>query len=117
MADWFGTDFGQLTRGYVLSLRANLATEIVKQMAIVAGTPNGEDSAGRSKLDVMPSGIVAERAIQIADALVTDFERRGWIRETTMTHEEEARMAGEMSRVKHDAEFKKLSEQLDKLGK
>lgn len=65
--------------GYGLSIRGSVAMDIIKHCALVTGHGDGEDSAGRSKIALMPSGDVAKRANEIADALVTDWEERGWV--------------------------------------
>jgi hypothetical protein len=64
---------------YHPDLRARLAMQIVDHMSMVAGAPDGEDSAGRHKLKLLPPADCAERACAIADEMVTQFERRDWL--------------------------------------
>lgn len=111
MADWFPSDLGHTDKGYVLSLRAQLAADIVRHAALVTGYPDGNDPAGRSKLGLMPSPAVASRANGIADALVTEWEQLGWVRPTTMTPDEEWTEAGRLSSIKSVAEWKRRDEQ------
>lgn len=65
--------------GYGLSLRGYIALEIIKHCALVTGVVNGEDSAGRSRIEVMAPNDVADRANLIADALVHGWEDAGWV--------------------------------------
>ena len=58
---------------------AATAHDIAKHLAMVAGESDGEDSSGRQKLRLMTPEEVATRACDIAEAMWTKFEARGWI--------------------------------------
>ena len=58
--------------------KACLAIELMKHLAIILAEPDGEDSAGRQKLKMMPAETVAARACNIAEAAFRNFEARGW---------------------------------------
>lgn len=109
---WFPTDLGHTSTGFVTNMRASLSAEIVKHCALVAGVDDGEDSAGRARVGLMPASQVAERAADIADALVAIWETRGWIRPTTMTEEEDWRHVGQLHSIKSKAEYARVADEL-----
>jgi hypothetical protein len=112
MADWFPPDFGHTGTGYLLSLRATVAAEIVKHCALVTGLPNGEDTAGRQKLGLMSAESVASRANDIANYLVDEWEDRAWVRPVTMTLDEEQQELGRLAQVRHQVEWKETPDDL-----
>jgi hypothetical protein len=59
--------------------RANLAAELGRHLALVAGQVDGEDSAGRQKCRLLTPDEVATRALDIAEAMWSGFEKRGWL--------------------------------------
>lgn len=67
------------TRLAVVSYEAELATRFATHFAMIAGKIDGEDSAGRSKLSLMPVQEVIDRAVCLASGMVEAFEREGWI--------------------------------------
>jgi hypothetical protein len=81
-------------------MRWAVATDIIRHAALVAGRDDGEDSAGRAKLGLMPAHEVAARALDIADAMVSGAEERGWFRPATVTNEQRARYAGLLEKVR-----------------
>jgi hypothetical protein len=70
---------GAIHRKYFPDDRIALASQILEKWAMVAAEPDGEDSAGRSKLRVLTPFELTERACDIADHAFTQFERRGWL--------------------------------------
>jgi len=56
---------------------ASFAFQIIERFAMVAAQPDGEDSAGRSKLELLPTDKVAIRAFDIAEAAYAEAEKRG----------------------------------------
>lgn len=58
---------------------ARLAMAILEKWAMVQGEPDGEDSAGRSKLGLMPVKKVVSRACDIAGTAMDEFRKRGWL--------------------------------------
>lgn len=59
--------------------KAQLAIDLLKHLAIVAGDVDGEDTAGRSKLRLLKPQEVAERAVAIAAEAWIAFEAEGWV--------------------------------------
>jgi hypothetical protein len=59
--------------------RARLAVSMLERWGAVAGTPDGEDSAGRAKLNHMPVDDMVKRACETAEKAFIEFERRGWL--------------------------------------
>jgi hypothetical protein len=81
--------FGKITKGYregeVVLFRKNmpnnkaeLAIELIAKWGLVSAKDDGEDTAGRHKLTLMPVSEVVERAIEMADQAITEMEKRGW---------------------------------------
>lgn len=64
-------------QGY--NCEADFALRLATQLAIAAASPDGEDSAGRQKLQLMPPGDVAWRACEISRLMHQEFETRGWL--------------------------------------
>lgn len=62
-----------------VDVRAKMAAAFVERWALVAGEPDGEDSAGRQKLRTMTAEELAGKACKVVDALFSEFESRGWI--------------------------------------
>jgi hypothetical protein len=110
--DFFGLEYGRIAAGYIVSLRGQMAERIVMHCAMVVGKPDGEDSTGRAKLALMDSADVAKRANEIADALITDWEARGWVKPTTLTAEEEAVYVGRLERIKARESYKTIREEV-----
>ncbi len=92
--------------GSTLELRASLAWQLLEQIGIALGHKNGEDSAGRSTLNLLPADETVRRAFAIADAFVDAAEERGEIRHVT---EEDVRraheFAGELEQLRAEARF------------
>jgi len=53
------------------------AMAIIERFAIVAATPNGEDSAGRQALDLQPPVDLVKRAFDIAELAYEECNARG----------------------------------------
>jgi hypothetical protein len=63
----------------VPNMTAQLAITMIEKFALVAGYPNGEDSTGRSILQLIPVEEVVQRACDIAESAMVEFEKRDWI--------------------------------------
>jgi hypothetical protein len=61
------------------NLKGEIAARLVEHFAIVAAQENGEDSAGRQAFKLQTPEQVVIRACDIADNMVNEFERRGWL--------------------------------------
>lgn len=66
-------------RRTALTMRADLAAHMIERWGAVAAESNGEDSAGRHKLRLATPDELVQRACDIADRAVSEFEKRGWI--------------------------------------
>lgn len=64
--------------------QANLASELMRHLAIVAAMPDGVDEAGRQKLRLMTEEEVVARAGKIADLAWKDYRARGWLLDIPM---------------------------------
>ncbi len=62
----------------VFDRRAEMAILMLEKWGMVTGFDNGEDSAGRAKIGLMPVDQLIERAFTIAEAAYAEIERRGW---------------------------------------
>ena len=58
--------------------KARIVIEMVSRWGMVAGTPDGEDSKGRSKLRLATEQELVDRAFKIADAMFNELELRDW---------------------------------------
>ena len=58
---------------------ARFAMAILERWAMVQGQTDGEDSAGRSKLKLMPVDEAVRRACDISDGAYAAFRERGWM--------------------------------------
>ena len=61
------------------NMKACLAIQIVERWGCVAGTPDGEDSAGRSIVRLQTVDELIERACSTADLLIEELNRRDWL--------------------------------------
>ncbi len=62
-----------------LSDEAKFMMAIIERWAMVAATPDGEDSAGRAKLGHLPIEEMVVRAAEVAERLFKELETRGWL--------------------------------------
>lgn len=56
---------------------ARLATAFIERWGMVAGMPDGEDSAGRAKLRLSTTDEIVKRAFDIAEKFVAVADARG----------------------------------------
>jgi hypothetical protein len=59
--------------------KARLAMVLLEKWGMVQAHTDGEDSAGRAKLALMPVHEVVGRACEMADLAWREFERLGWV--------------------------------------
>lgn len=88
-----------------LNYRATLAVDFAKTYGIVSAMEDGEDSQGRAKLKLQTPREVVDRCCEMADIMVQEFEKRGWIREDLRTPEDIARRKGELGALESDIRF------------
>lgn len=60
---------------------AVFAQELMRQLAIAAAHPDGEDSSGRQKLRLLTPEEIVERACEISSKSYAEFAKRGWLLE------------------------------------
>ena len=63
---------------HVSTIQANFAMQCVERWAMVAGVPDGEDSAGRQILRRMTPAELTDHACATTDVLFAEFTKRGW---------------------------------------
>jgi hypothetical protein len=68
----------QITQTEVPSAEARLAIALIERWGMVVGIPDGEDTAGRSKLNLMRPSQIVERAFITAQLTYQEIEKRGW---------------------------------------
>lgn len=61
-----------------INAEARLAVQFIERWAMVAGIPDGEDSAGRAKCRLMEPNEIVSRACETAEVLMQAFRERGW---------------------------------------
>lgn len=61
----------------VPNARATLAIELLSRWGIISVIQDGEDSAGRQKVTIMPPIDVVDRACEIADLAISEMDKRG----------------------------------------
>jgi hypothetical protein len=59
--------------------RAGFAMQIIERFALIAATPDGEDSAGRQAMRLREPAEIASFASRVADAAFKEFQERGWL--------------------------------------
>ena len=62
-----------------LKPEANAALAFIEKWGMVAGIPDGEDSAGRARIRLATPEEVVDRAIAVAAGAFRAFEAHGWI--------------------------------------
>lgn len=63
----------------ILNREGALAAALIERWGLVMGTPDGEDSAGRQQLKLMPPADLVERACDTAAKTMEAFRARGWV--------------------------------------
>ncbi len=66
-------------RGELPVDEASFAMAILERWAMVQGQMDGEDSAGRAKLKLMPIDEAVQRACDISEGAYAAFRARGWM--------------------------------------
>lgn len=62
-----------------MSLQARVVMELAGRWGAVAGAPDGEDSAGRSKLRLQEPRELVDRAVEVVEAAFEKCRERDWI--------------------------------------
>jgi hypothetical protein len=63
----------------VPNAEAQFAMALVERFGLVAGAPDGEDSTGRQKLQVLPVAEVVARAFDLSRATFDAAREAGWM--------------------------------------
>jgi len=96
--------------GCVLALRARMAWELVSRFALISAQPDGEDTAGRQKLNLLPPTDVVSRCFAITDEFMDVVERREEIKPLTLTLEQRHAERGRLSNIEHKGTWAALKE-------
>lgn len=83
-------------RRETLSPEAEFAYRLVERWGMVAGYPDGEDSAGRQRIRNMTPAEMVDRATTTASLFWGEITRMGWVQD--IPSPEEARLAVEQRR-------------------
>lgn len=94
---------------------ARFAMQLLSHHGVLMGTPDGEDSAGRAKLDYLPPSEVVGRALDIAQTFYEEARKRGCMiqlpsREEIRDKIEEARERQEREKAERIAARQKAKE-------
>lgn len=68
-------------RTQIPNTAAELATHFIERWGMVAGMPDGEDSAGRAKIRLATPEEMVARATKSAELLLSTFEEKKWFME------------------------------------
>ena len=63
----------------VPGLHASMAIDFIVRWGMVAAVPDGEDSAGRSKSRLATPDELINRACEVSEIAVREFEKRDWL--------------------------------------
>lgn len=78
----YGKKFGEtikIFREHIPNEVGELATEFARHFGIVAAKIEGEDKAGRAKLELQTVEEVVQRSCDLAEKLWAEMNKRGWI--------------------------------------
>jgi hypothetical protein len=64
---------------HVMSGEAKFACDLVERWGMVAGQPDGEDSAGRAKIRLATAEELVDRAVDVTAKLFQRFKDDGWL--------------------------------------
>lgn len=59
-------------------MKATLAMALVERWGLIAGTPDGEDAAGRAKIRPYTPDELVARAVDTADKTIEELRKRNW---------------------------------------
>jgi hypothetical protein len=105
--DYYSQSHAIETRwGVQWEMRSDLAWDLLKHFGSVAAKTDGEDKAGRAKLELQEPAEVVERVFTIVDLFVERIEQRGGLRPEPMTQEQRAERYGKLERIKNDAAYR-----------
>ena len=77
--DKYAPKVGVLHNRIAHNNRAAFAREIIGRFALVSGSPDGEDSAGRARLRKETATEIVDFACDVAERSYNEFEKRGWL--------------------------------------
>lgn len=63
----------------VSNMRGNLALKLIERWGLITGIADGEDSAGRAKINQEPINDLVKRAFECADKAYNELEKRDWL--------------------------------------
>jgi len=82
----------------ILEARAGLALMFIERFGVIGTKTEGEDTAGRAKLELQSPTELVERCFQMADAFIERAEQRGEIRSAS-EEVEKAKLASAKKRA------------------
>lgn len=91
--------------GFKSDLKFRLVITFLEKWGMVAGHSEREDSAGRAVTDLVPVDQTVERAFIMADLVVTEAERRGWLAPLDESPEEVHEFVGKMVGIRGKTEM------------
>lgn len=62
-----------------LTVRGRAVLALLEKWGMVQGADNGEDSAGRAKIGLMPVQETVQRAVEMVNCAFKELEKREWI--------------------------------------
>lgn len=71
----------------MLTLEARMALSFMERWAMVAAEPDGEDSAGRTKLRRMTVDEISTHACETAQKAMANFRALGWVKDIPTAQE------------------------------
>lgn len=90
--------------GVYFDVEAGIALRLIEHFAVVAAKIDGEDTAGRSKMELQSATELVDRAFDISAAFVARANKEGRVREAAGV-EERIVKAGQLERLKHEQSY------------
>lgn len=89
MKSRWGSSEIRLIKTWVPNETGDLAIRFATHFGIIAAKSAGEDTAGRSRLDLQTVDEIVDRSCELADKLVAKMKEKGWIVDLPDLPEEE----------------------------
>ena len=94
-----------------MGVEGRIATDFIGRWGMIAGEPDGEDSAGRAKGRLLTPGEVVDRAVEMTELLMKSAKEKGWmvegpdVRETDQMLEEKEAIKRLTEEAQKDGEY------------
>lgn len=76
----------------MMTPEAEFAWHFIEKWGMVAGVPDGEDSAGRQKLRVATPAEIVQRATETAEGFWQAIQAKGWVQDIPSQEEAAAKV-------------------------